>query len=34
MASLVLSIGPFVRLLAAMGAISSLVLFVLTNLIP
>ena len=33
MASLVL-IGPLVRLLAAVGAISSLVLFGLMNLIP
>ena len=34
MASLVVSIGPLVRLLAAVGAISSLVLFGLMNLIP
>ena len=34
MASLVVSIGPLVRLLAAVCAISSLVLFGLMNLIP
>ena len=34
MASLVVSIGPLVQLLAAVGAISSLVLYSLMNLIP
>ena len=34
MASLAFSIGPLVRLLAAGGAISSLVLFGLMNLVP
>ena len=34
MASLAVSIGPLVRLLTAVGAISSLVLFGLMNLIP
>ena len=34
MASLVLSIGPLVRLLAAVGAISSLLLLGLMNLVP
>ena len=34
MASLVGSIGPLVRLLAAVGAISSLLLFGLINLVP
>ena len=34
MASLVVSVGPLVRLLAAFGAISSLVLFGLMNLVP
>ena len=34
MASLVVSIGPLVRLLGAVGAISSLVLLGLMNLIP
>ena len=34
MASLAVSIGPFVRLLAAVGAISSLLLFGLMNLVP
>ena len=34
MASLVGSIGPLVRLLVAVGAISSLLLFGLMNLVP
>ena len=34
MASLVFSIGPLVRLLAAVGAISSLLLLGLMNLVP
>jgi len=34
MASLAVSIGPLVRLLAAVGAISSLLLFGLMNLVP
>ncbi len=34
MVSLVVSIGPLVRLLAAVGAISSLLLFGLLNLVP
>ena len=34
MASLVVSIGPLVRLLAAVGAISSLMLLGLMNLVP
>ena len=34
MVSLVVSIGPLVRLLAALGAISSLVLLGLMNLVP
>ena len=34
MAYLLVAIGPLVRLLAAVGAISSLVLFGLMNLIP
>ena len=34
MVSLVVSFGPLVRLLAAVGAISSLLLFGLMNLVP
>jgi hypothetical protein len=34
MASLVVSIGPLVRLFAAVGAISSLMLLGLMNLVP
>ena len=34
MVSLAVSIGPLVRLLAAVGAISSLLLFGLLNLVP
>ena len=34
MASLVVSIGPLVRLLSAVGAISSLVFLGLMNLVP
>ncbi|AII48418.1 hypothetical protein KR52_04560 [Synechococcus sp. KORDI-52] len=34
MASLAVSIGPLVRLLAAVGAISSLLLLGLMNLVP
>ncbi len=34
MASLVVSIGPLVRLLAAVGAISSLLLLGLMDLVP
>ena len=34
MASLVVSIGPLVQLLAAVGAISSLLLLGLMNLVP
>ena len=34
MVSLVVSIGPLVRLLAAVGAISSLLLFGLLKLVP
>ena len=34
MTSLVVSIGPLVRLLAAVGAISSLLLLGLMNLVP
>ena len=34
MASLVVSIGPLVRLLAAVGAISSLALFGLMKFVP
>ena len=34
MASLVVSIGPLVRLLAAVGAISSLLMLGLMNLVP